>query len=70
MKQPIPWTQEDIIKATEGEVLSAGSNLLFSGVSIDSRTIAGGELFVAIKGDIHDGHTFVEEVLKLAPKGN
>ncbi len=69
MKQPIPWTQEDIIKATEGEVLSAGSNLLFSGVSIDSRTIAGGELFVAIKGDIHDGHTFVEEVLKLGVKG-
>ena len=27
-----------------------------SGLSIDSRTIAPGEAYFAIKGDIHDGH--------------
>ena len=34
------------------------------GVSIDSRNIKEGELFVAIKGDRFDGHDFVPEVIK------
>jgi len=34
------------------------------GVSIDSRTIKKGELFVAIKGPRFDGHDFVPEVIK------
>ncbi len=33
------------------------------GVSIDSRTIREGELFVAIRGDRFDGHDFVPDVL-------
>jgi UDP-N-acetylmuramoyl-tripeptide--D-alanyl-D-alanine ligase len=35
-----------------------------TGVSIDSRTIAGGELFVAIKGERHDGHDFVADAFR------
>lgn len=34
------------------------------GYSIDSRTIRDGELFFAIRGAIHDGHRFVDEVLR------
>jgi len=34
------------------------------GVSIDSRTIQAGELFVAIKGDRFDGHDFVPAVMQ------
>jgi UDP-N-acetylmuramoyl-tripeptide--D-alanyl-D-alanine ligase len=34
------------------------------GVSIDSRTIKKGELFVAIKGARFDGHDFIPEVIK------
>src|SRR3569623_978431 len=30
-----------------------------TGISIDSRTIAPGEAYFAIKGDVHDGHDFV-----------
>jgi UDP-N-acetylmuramoyl-tripeptide--D-alanyl-D-alanine ligase len=33
----------------------------FFGVSIDSRTIAQGELFIAIKGENFDGHEYVEK---------
>jgi len=33
-------------------------------LSIDSRTIAPGEAYFAIKGDIHDGHAFVAAALK------
>lgn len=35
-----------------------------SGWSIDSRTIAPGDVFFAIKGDVHDGHAYVRDVLE------
>ncbi|MEA2917034.1 MAG: UDP-N-acetylmuramoyl-tripeptide--D-alanyl-D-alanine ligase, partial [Bradyrhizobium sp.] len=35
-----------------------------SGLSIDSRTIAPGDAYFAIKGDVHDGHDFVAAALK------
>ncbi len=36
----------------------------FSGVSTDSRSIASGELFVALKGPQFDGHAYVEQAHK------
>ncbi len=53
----------DAIGATDGKVISEGGQN-FSGVSIDSRTINDGELFIALKGDRFDGHDFVDEALK------
>ncbi len=35
----------------------------FSGVSTDSRSIAKGELFVALKGENFDGHAYVEQAI-------
>ncbi len=35
-----------------------------AGLSIDSRTIAPGEAYFAIKGEVHDGHDFVDAALK------
>jgi UDP-N-acetylmuramoyl-tripeptide--D-alanyl-D-alanine ligase len=46
------------------EILGKMAKLEIKGVSIDSRTIREGELFVAIKGDRFDGHDFVPEVIK------
>lgn len=43
--------------ATGGTAL--GGNPRLEGVSTDSRTIASGELFVALKGERFDGHDFV-----------
>jgi len=56
-------TTEEIVRATCGELL-CGDERGFTGVSIDSRTISGGELFFALKGERFDGHEFVEEALK------
>jgi murE/murF fusion protein len=39
-------------------------NLNFEGVSIDSKQIKKNNIFVAIKGHNHDGHSFVKEALK------
>jgi UDP-N-acetylmuramoyl-tripeptide--D-alanyl-D-alanine ligase len=35
-----------------------------TGISIDSRSISFGEAYFAIKGDVHDGHDFVDAALK------
>jgi UDP-N-acetylmuramoyl-tripeptide--D-alanyl-D-alanine ligase len=37
----------------------AEGEVRFSGVCTDSRTVRAGELFVAIRGERHDGHAFV-----------
>lgn len=54
---------DTLLKATSGKVIS-NSKIEFSGVSIDSRTIKDGEIFIALKGDRFDGHEFVSEALK------
>ena len=52
------WTVSEVVAATGGrpEGLSDGP---LSAVSIDSREVMSEALFVAIKGDTHDGHDFV-----------
>ncbi|MEX2517069.1 MAG: UDP-N-acetylmuramoyl-tripeptide--D-alanyl-D-alanine ligase [Gammaproteobacteria bacterium] len=39
---------------------SLGDDVVFNGVSTDSRQLHGGELFVALHGENFDGHTFVD----------
>ena len=41
---------------------------IFENISIDSRSILGSELFVAIKGKKLDGHNFLEEVIQKGVK--
>jgi UDP-N-acetylmuramoyl-tripeptide--D-alanyl-D-alanine ligase len=52
------------------EILGKLTRMEVKGVSIDSRTIREGELFVAIKGDRFDGHDFVPEVMKRGAWGS
>ena len=65
----MPWTVEDIIQATGGERVAGNPQQRFDGISIDSRTVRAGEAFVAIRGAVHDGHRFIEDVLKLGVRG-
>src|ERR1700728_1740458 len=44
--------------------LTADSHAHVTGWSIDSRTIAPGDLFFALRGPNHDGNAFVDEVLR------
>ena len=53
------WTAQDAAAATGGRLQG---DWTVSGVSIDTRTIAQGDLFVALK-DIRDGHDFVANAL-------
>jgi len=55
------WTSDEAIHATGGR--STGS-WDATGVSIDSRTIVPGDLFVALRGPDHDGHEYVSHALE------
>ena len=46
-----------------------GNDAKFIGVSIDSRTLSAGELFVAIHGERFDGHDFVPAVADTGAAG-
>lgn len=60
-------TVQEILKATGGKVLCRGNHKdEFKGISIDSRTIREGELFIALKGQRFDGHDFLMDALKKA----
>ncbi len=61
MKQSL-WTVDEIVSATGGSVRGKPGDA--SGISIDSRTVEPGDLFIAIKGDQFDGHAFVDAALE------
>jgi UDP-N-acetylmuramoyl-tripeptide--D-alanyl-D-alanine ligase len=61
---PLPWTLSEILKATGGELLCGDKPREFEKVSIDSRNISPGDLFVAIVGEVHDGHRFANDVVE------
>ena len=46
-----------------------GSGLVISGWSIDTRTLAAGDLFFALRGPSHDGHDYVEEAIRKGAAG-
>ena len=50
------WTSDEVLAATRGRL--AGDAFTAAGVSIDSRDLAPGDLFVALAG-ARDGHQFV-----------
>ena len=52
----------DVLAARAGAGLDPVARL--AGVSIDSRTVRSGELFVAIHGPRHDGHDHVAGALE------
>ncbi len=54
------WTAAEAARTTGGRV-AAGWGAY--GVSIDSRTVTAGDLFVALRGPNHDGHDFVAAAL-------
>jgi UDP-N-acetylmuramoyl-tripeptide--D-alanyl-D-alanine ligase len=57
-------TLEEIAQAGHGRVDGGGPAATVAGVSIDSRTIAKGQLFVAVKGPRFDGHDFARAAIE------
>jgi UDP-N-acetylmuramoyl-tripeptide--D-alanyl-D-alanine ligase len=62
MSEPL-WTLDAMAAAMRAERRGALPAAI-TGISIDSRTVAPSEAYFAIKGDVRDGHAFVDAALK------
>ncbi|MBF9194562.1 UDP-N-acetylmuramoylalanyl-D-glutamyl-2,6-diaminopimelate--D-alanyl-D-alanine ligase [Microvirga terrestris] len=61
MNSPL-WTRDEIAAATNARIGSGFAK--GTGASIDTRTLEPGDLYFAIRGDVHDGHDFVPAALE------
>jgi len=57
------FTISEILQATKGTLVQGPACARVRSVCIDSRTIKKGELFIAVKGDVFDGHDFIDDVI-------
>ena len=55
------WLLSEILGATGGYL--HGDDQEISGVSTDTRAIAGGQLFVALRGERFDAHDFLDQAV-------
>lgn len=59
----IAMPMKDVASAVGVACEAPQADVIVRGVSIDSRTVRPGDLFVAIRGDRFDGHKFIAEAL-------
>ena len=59
----------DVAQATGGRLIRGDAAADIARVSIDSRSVQPGDLFVAIRGERFDGHRFVNDALKSGAVG-
>lgn len=57
-------TLKETVKALGLEPRSEWEDIVFSGVSTDTRILEAGQLFVALKGPRFDGHEFIDTAFK------
>ena len=56
-------TLKELIKNVHPTSVTGGTDVEITGVDIDSRRVAGGHLFVAMRGTQVDGHTFIPKAV-------
>lgn len=65
----VTFTAGEIAAVTGGRLAGGSPDRRFATVSIDSRTVRPGDLFVAIRGERFDGHAFVAAALAASAAG-
>lgn len=63
------FTARDILTAVKGKFLSGSPDEILTGLSTDTRKIKKGELFLAIKGEKFDGHSFILDAVSKGAGG-
>ena len=54
----------EVVTACRGRLICGDDELVFSGVSTDTRTIEPGMLFIPIRGENFDGHKFIDKAIE------
>jgi UDP-N-acetylmuramoyl-tripeptide--D-alanyl-D-alanine ligase len=65
----VTWQLDAVVCATGAEVWRRGAAAAFSSVATDTRVLAGGELFVALRGPRYDAHRFAAEAAAAGARG-
>jgi UDP-N-acetylmuramoyl-tripeptide--D-alanyl-D-alanine ligase len=60
----LPWSAIDVANATRGRLVQGDAATAIDRLSIDSRSLAPGDFFVAIAGETFDGHRFVSDAAR------
>ncbi|HTM20137.1 MAG TPA: Mur ligase domain-containing protein, partial [Kofleriaceae bacterium] len=58
----------DVLRETGGRLAQAGAGE-FARIILDGRTAAPGDLYVAVRGDSHDGHAFIDQAVAAGAAG-
>jgi UDP-N-acetylmuramoyl-tripeptide--D-alanyl-D-alanine ligase len=69
MAPEIRLTAEWVAAAVAGTIVRGSPRQVFAGVSIDTRTLGAGELYVAIRGDRFDGADFADAAVAAGAGG-
>jgi UDP-N-acetylmuramoyl-tripeptide--D-alanyl-D-alanine ligase len=64
-----PFSAEDAVRWMSGELVRGDRGTRFDGVTIDSRNVPAGSLFVAVAGARFDGHDFLGDALRAGAAG-
>lgn len=59
----------ELAGALNGELVTGDSSLMPAGLSTDTRNIGPGEIFLALRGDTFDGHSFVSKAIQKGASG-
>jgi len=65
----VPFQIGDAVAWTGGRIVAGERDGTFRGAGIDTRTIGKDELFVAIRGERHDAHAFLDRAARAGASG-
>jgi len=63
------WTAAQIAAETGGHLAAGDPSTRFERIVIDGRSATHGDLYVAIVGEVHDGHAFVDQAAGAGARG-
>jgi murE/murF fusion protein len=57
------WNEHHLLAATRGRVRSGRQRRVFGKISTDSRGLQPGAIFVALRGEVFDGHEYIDRAI-------